>query len=225
MVNITDYLPLVRREATWAAATRFLPGSLSLDDLIGAGSLGLVVAADRWVPDKTEVEFRVYARKYIRGAIYREYSNEIRQCGHRDRSCAWPHTVPEDVVDNPFYIGNEVRVNRELLCEADYLLQEEVIDLETALPLLKPRQRLIIEWYYKDELSLAEIAKRLKLKNSTTISTMKRKAIMELRKIRGESSNGIKHGTLNGYRYCRCDKCKQAKSESNHQQFLNKKVA
>lgn len=45
-----------------------LPGSVSLDDLISAGTLGLIAAIDRYDP-RHEVKLRTYADYKIRGAI------------------------------------------------------------------------------------------------------------------------------------------------------------
>lgn len=61
-------LTLVRVEAHRIA--RLLPtGALELDDLIGYGHVGLVEAQSRYDPSRG-IDFEIYARHRIRGAIY-----------------------------------------------------------------------------------------------------------------------------------------------------------
>lgn len=59
---------LVRVEA-WSVFRRFPQGIIELDDLIGFGYLGLLDARDRYDP-RRGVNFEIYARYRIRGAIY-----------------------------------------------------------------------------------------------------------------------------------------------------------
>ncbi len=60
------HLPMVRRIAT-AAARKLPAGVLDVDDLIAAGTVGLLEAATRWDPDRGP--FCAYAHWRIRGAI------------------------------------------------------------------------------------------------------------------------------------------------------------
>jgi RNA polymerase sigma factor for flagellar operon FliA len=62
----TDYLPLVRRVAQRLA--RRLPSHVALDDLLGAGVVGLLEAMDRFDPSRA-TEFSAYAEFRIKGAI------------------------------------------------------------------------------------------------------------------------------------------------------------
>jgi RNA polymerase sigma factor for flagellar operon FliA len=61
------YLPLVRRISM--KLVRRMPREVSIDDLIGAGWLGLVEAIGRRTPTMTEDEFAAYASHRVRGAI------------------------------------------------------------------------------------------------------------------------------------------------------------
>lgn len=61
-----EYLPFVRILALSLRAG--LPGHVELDDLIGAGALGLLDAIDRFSPDHG-VQFSTYAQFRIRGAM------------------------------------------------------------------------------------------------------------------------------------------------------------
>lgn len=70
---IEHYYPLVERVAQKTA--RGLPKSVSVDDLVGYGSFGLIGAIDRFEPDRG-FKFETYAARRIHGAILdglREY--------------------------------------------------------------------------------------------------------------------------------------------------------
>ncbi len=66
---IRDYLPLVRRVAHGIA--RGLPAHLDVNDLISAGSIGLIAAIERYNPDRG-TSFSTFAAFRIRGAIIDE---------------------------------------------------------------------------------------------------------------------------------------------------------
>ncbi|NBS10971.1 MAG: sigma-70 family RNA polymerase sigma factor, partial [Burkholderiaceae bacterium] len=64
---ITEHLPLVKRIA-YQIASR-LPPNVELDDLVQEGLTGLLDALKRYEP-QPNLNFEVYARTRIRGAIY-----------------------------------------------------------------------------------------------------------------------------------------------------------
>jgi RNA polymerase sigma factor FliA len=64
--TLTQYAPLVRRLALQLIAK--LPGSVELDDLIQAGMLGLIDAANRY-QENQGAQFETYASQRIRGAM------------------------------------------------------------------------------------------------------------------------------------------------------------
>ena len=66
---ILDHLPLVRHIARKVTAQ--LSGKLELEDLVSAGTLGLVKAARTFDPNR-DVEFKTYAYIRVRGAIIDE---------------------------------------------------------------------------------------------------------------------------------------------------------
>jgi RNA polymerase sigma factor for flagellar operon FliA len=68
-IDPTKYLNFVRRIATRMA--RNLPSHVSLDDLIGAGTLGLIDAIERYDPKKAE-RFESFAEFRVKGAILDE---------------------------------------------------------------------------------------------------------------------------------------------------------
>src|SRR5690242_6558830 len=61
------YLPIVRRIAM--RTVRTLPPSVTIDDVISAGWLGMVEALGRRTPDMTEDHFEAFASYRVRGAI------------------------------------------------------------------------------------------------------------------------------------------------------------
>jgi RNA polymerase sigma factor FliA len=63
---VSEFLPLVRAVARKLKVN--LPPSVDLDDLVGAGTVGLIDAVDRYVPMSTG-NLRRYAAIRIRGAI------------------------------------------------------------------------------------------------------------------------------------------------------------
>ena len=70
--EVVQYLPLVRSVATRVAAR--LPRHVDLDDLVGAGVVGLLNAARQYDDDKG-VPFDRYAEIRVRGAILDELRN------------------------------------------------------------------------------------------------------------------------------------------------------
>ena len=65
-IDIADYMPMVRAVAR--RLHRTLPRHIELDDLISAGYLGLVDAAQKFEQSK-QTQFRTYAEFRVRGAI------------------------------------------------------------------------------------------------------------------------------------------------------------
>ena len=65
-INIADHMPMVRAVAR--RLHRTLPRHIELDDLISAGYLGLVDAAQKFEQAK-QTQFRTYAEFRVRGAI------------------------------------------------------------------------------------------------------------------------------------------------------------
>ncbi len=68
-IDPADYLPFVRKVASRMA--RQLPSHVSLDDLVGAGTLGLLDAMRRYAPDRG-TRFETFAEFRIKGAILDE---------------------------------------------------------------------------------------------------------------------------------------------------------
>jgi len=78
------YLPFVRRIAGRIA--RRLPHSVDIDDLMGAGTIGLMEALDRFDPQGGR-SFETYAEFRVKGAIL----DELRRCDPLNRSARSTH--------------------------------------------------------------------------------------------------------------------------------------
>lgn len=77
--SIVEYACLVKQIA--AGFARKLPSSVFFDELVSAGSLGLIDAVDKFDPDK-HVSLKTYAQYRIRGAIL----DELRSMDRYSRS-------------------------------------------------------------------------------------------------------------------------------------------
>ncbi|MCP4679335.1 MAG: FliA/WhiG family RNA polymerase sigma factor [Deltaproteobacteria bacterium] len=87
-----SYLPLVKRIASFVS--RKAPSSVSIDDLIGAGMLGLVDAASRFDPNRAD-QFKAFAEARVRGAMIDELrthgplSRDLRQRSNELTHAIW----------------------------------------------------------------------------------------------------------------------------------------
>ena len=71
--QITEYLPMVHKIVN--RTVTYLQPSLSIEDLISAGTVGLIKAARDYDPSK-EAEFKTYAYIRIRGAVLDELKSQ-----------------------------------------------------------------------------------------------------------------------------------------------------
>lgn len=86
-----EYLPLVEKIARGVA--RKAPASVCLDDLIGAGTLGLVDAASRFDPSRGD-QFRSFVESRVRGAMI----DEIRAHGPMSRELRSKSNMISDAI-------------------------------------------------------------------------------------------------------------------------------
>lgn len=141
---VESHLDLVRQIA--AAIAPHVPAQIELDDLIGAGNLGLLKAATSYNPRRHGgTPFSAYARPVIRGAIL----DSIRR-----GAWSWAETMRDNVVEipergiNPDY---EARLDRE----------RELERVERAAAKLGERSRQVLESYYGEEMRLPAVGERL----------------------------------------------------------------
>ena len=185
-----------------------IPSSISLDDLISAGVLGLISAIDRF-DERHDVKLKTYAEYKIRGAIldslrgmdwaprqHRRRSRLVEQAiGFLEQSL---QRIPEED-EIAEYLGLSVSTYHEWLSDDDSgdLLQYvddseeswpsellERAELERALTQAIERipkvERTVLSLYFYEEMTLREIAKLLDLHESR-ISQIKPQAILRLR--------------------------------------------
>lgn len=90
---IKEYAPLIKFVAQKIAVR--LPPNIELDDLISAGSIGLMDAIDKWDPTRDN-KFKTYAEFRIRGSILDELrSQDWIPRSVRDKSKALDRTIAQ----------------------------------------------------------------------------------------------------------------------------------
>lgn len=121
------------------SAKRSLPPSFDIDDLIGAGNHGLLMAATTFRPwDFPGVPFEAHARTIIHRHIW----NSTRDTRYRD---ATMEPMPQ-------------REGSTGLRAID-----SEVDLATAVAKLPERHQEVIRLYYVEGLTLAEVGERLRI--------------------------------------------------------------
>lgn len=202
-----------------------LPESVSLDDLVSAGTLGLIAAIDKFDPAQN-VKLRTYAEYKIRGAILdtlRELDwasrdrrrkaklidaaiNEVQQRLHRgateeeiaaelhltlDGYHVWLLDVRGLTVNSLDYQSEDEDARSLIERVADrkeswpsQLLESSELEklLATAIENMPPGERAVLVFYYREDLTLREIAKMMNL-HLSRISQLKSRGILRLRSL------------------------------------------
>jgi RNA polymerase sigma-B factor len=154
---IEEHLPLVQ-----AIARRYASHGESLDELVQAGSVGLIKAVDRFDPERGPA-LAAYAAPAIEGEIRHHLRRHRRQAGHEARA-------PLEEID----AGTE---------DADR--SEARLLLADGWPTLSERQRRLLELRYFGDLTQAEIARELGL-SQAQVSRLLRATLDRLRTELGE---------------------------------------
>jgi RNA polymerase sigma factor for flagellar operon FliA len=220
---VVRYAPLVKYVIGRMAIS--LPAAMDSDDVLSAGTVGLLHAIDRFDPDQG-VRFETYALQRIRGAIIdtiRSLSPLSRGAGRRaklldettaalaqrlGRAPTREEIATELGVDLQ-ELGrmllesahvivsldgagggddeSEVQSLRDLLHDADQAGTDELVEenelverLSAAIESLPPRDRLVLNLYYHEELTLKEISKVIEVSESR-VSQIHTAAVMKLR--------------------------------------------
>ncbi len=208
-VSVTEsHLQLVKRVARSVART--LPRHIPMEDLVGAGSLGLVDAARKFEPSRG-VAFDAYAAVRIRGAILDELRRgaavprrvrnrryEVRPSrlatGHLGRAPTghegWRGTGPVALQDwvaeaNPVLVPYDTTMEDEDGARlapdgAEGTDHHALFEIRTALARLPLRLQTVLSLYYVDGLTLREIGEVLRVTESRACQLHTR-AIAELR--------------------------------------------
>ena len=221
---VVRYAPLVKYVIGRMAIS--LPAAMDSDDVLSAGTVGLLHAIDRFDPDQG-VRFETYALQRIRGAIIdtiRSLSPLSRGAGRRaklldettavlaqrfGRAPTQEELAAELGVDmaelgrmlleSAHVIvsldgGNgsgddegEVQSLRDLLHDPDEAGTEAVVEenelverLSAAIDSLPQRDRLVLNLYYHEELTLKEISRVIEVSESR-VSQIHTAAVMKLR--------------------------------------------
>lgn len=221
---VVRYAPLVKYVIGRMAIS--LPSAMDSDDVLSAGTVGLLHAIDRFDPDQG-VRFETYALQRIRGAIIdtiRSLSPLSRGAGRRARlldetTAALAQTLGRAptqeelarelgvdmaelgrmLLESAHVIvsldgtggggedDGDVQSLRELLHDpdesgTDQLVEEmELVDrLSSAIDSLPPRDRLVLNLYYHEELTLKEISRVIEVSESR-VSQIHTAAVMKLR--------------------------------------------
>lgn len=142
------------------------PASLDYGDLISIAMLALIRCADK---APRGVNFRNYACTSIKHAIIDEIKR-IKQQSHRE-----PSYDQFDFLHA--FCGTDDTILALKRMEADYIY--------SLLPNLIPRQGDVMRMYYRDGLTMPEIAQVMRC-NKGRISTWHRRAIDKIRELAGE---------------------------------------
>lgn len=148
---ILEYAPLVKLLANRLAMR--VPPSVSLDDLISAGTMGLLDAVDRFDPTR-DVKFKTYAEFRIRGAMLDEL-----------RSLDWvPRSTRKKIHDmEKAILAVEAKKNRP--AEDAEIAEQMGIDINTYYTILNTArgiELLSLDGYIKDEKDNSESKKSFK---------------------------------------------------------------
>lgn len=221
---VVKYAPLVKYVIGRMAIS--LPAAMDSDDVLSAGTVGLLHAVDRFDPDQG-VRFETYALQRIRGAIIdtiRSLSPLSRGAGRRARLLDETTAVlaqrlgrapTQEELANELGVDmaelgrmllesahvivsldgaggggddeGEVQSLRDLLHDPDEAGTDEVVEenelverLGTAIEALPPRDRLVLNLYYHEELTLKEISRVIEVSESR-VSQIHTAAVMKLR--------------------------------------------
>jgi RNA polymerase sigma factor FliA len=221
---VVRYAPLVKYVIGRMAIS--LPAAMDSDDVLSAGTVGLLHAIDRFDPDQG-VRFETYALQRIRGSIIdtiRSLSPLSRGAGRRARMldettamlaqrlgrAPTQEELARELGVDQTELGRmllesahviisldgagsggddegEVQSLRDLLHDADEAGTDEVVEenelverLSSAIDSLPPRDRLVLNLYYHEELTLKEISRVIEVSESR-VSQIHTAAVMKLR--------------------------------------------
>lgn len=156
---VEAHLHLVKQIAERVAQK--LPPSFDIEDLEGVGQVALVNSATSYRPEAhAGAPFDAYARPRIHGAMI----DSIRRSKYTE------NTRPS--IDNA-----PIPIDRPKVVEIDRRIQ-----MQRATAQLDPRQRLVIELHYDQDLTLKEIAERMDVSPSL-VSWLHNNALAALRDI------------------------------------------
>ena len=156
---VESYMPLVVHQANRVWLSPRI--GLTRDDLISAGSLGLLLAARRFDPQRG-VGFGLFARSHVHGALMREINTAMRAAGVDGEEVVAPTEDQSGVESLPDTGSSDA---------SDSVETGRVRDLMECL--LTEKERLVLSLYYLEELTLAEVAAVVEGSESAVARTIK----------------------------------------------------
>ena len=179
--DVADYMPLVHQVV--ATMLPRLPPNVLRDDLIAAGTFGLLDALRRQPPSERTAEFGWYARIRIRGAVIDELRSQdwlSRRARRRFASVERTNNTAvvgiEDLPEERRAIADERSPSPEaLVCD-----HSDAKAVAKALERLPPRERNIIHAHYFEGVQLRTIAHDLGV-SEPRVSQLHARAVARLR--------------------------------------------
>jgi RNA polymerase sigma factor for flagellar operon FliA len=162
--ELTSFMPLVHQVV--ARMLRRLPPNVLRDDLVAAGSYGLVDAL-RKSPDRGAA-FEWYARVRIRGAVLDELRSQDWLTRRARTRTTQAHT--DGCTGGTSVVGFDdlPDAQAQALCDESAVTPHDQVErrmeraaLERAVALLPTREASIVAWHYFDDVPFKIIATRL----------------------------------------------------------------
>ena len=179
--EVTEFMPLVHHVV--GTMLPRLPPNVLRDDLIAAGTFGLLDALRRQAPTDRGAEFGWYARVRIRGAILDELRTQDwlsrrarRRFASEERNTSAAVVGIDDLPEERRGLAEEGALTPELLVCA----RSEATALAKAVEKLPVRERSIITQHYFDGVQLRAIAKDLGV-SEPRVSQLHARAVARLK--------------------------------------------
>ncbi len=181
--EVAEMMPLVHQVV--GTMLPRLPPNVLRDDLVAAGSVGLLDALRRQSPTERGAEFSWYARVRIRGAILDELRAQDwlsrrarRRFASEDRTTSAAVIGIDDLPEQRRAFADEGALTPESLTVA----RSDADALAKAVEQLPVRERNIITAHYFDGVQLRAIAKDLGV-SEPRVSQLHARAVARLREI------------------------------------------
>lgn len=176
MTTMESFMPFIRTTAR--RLTVGLPGCVDADDLQSVGTIGLMDAMDKQDPTRTAT-FGAYARLRIHGAMV----DEIRaMLGDWRRSKMGPPIYCS--IDDDASFGGELADQDRLDPLRSVIAAREREAMIGAMQMLSAQERLVLRFYYAEDLTMKAIGARLQVTESR-ICQVHARAITRLRQALG----------------------------------------
>ncbi|HEX4514348.1 MAG TPA: sigma-70 family RNA polymerase sigma factor [Polyangiaceae bacterium] len=181
--EVAEFMPLVHHVV--GTMLPRLPPNVLRDDLVAAGTFGLLDALRRQAPTERGAEFGWYARVRIRGAILDELRSQDwlsrrarRRFASEERTSGAAVVGIEDLPEERRGFADEGAMTPELLVSA----RSDAKALAKAVEQLPVRERNIITQHYFDGVQLRAIAKDLGV-SEPRVSQLHARAVARLKEM------------------------------------------